>query len=60
MPQDKMVTLRIPMDVWKEAQQLTKVLKKDKEYRLVRVTPSLVLRLCIERGLEVFAEEYDL
>jgi DNA-binding transcriptional regulator YiaG len=58
MPNDATITLRLPEEDLRRADELLQVLEKNPELRAARVSRSVVLRLAIDMGLEALKAKY--
>ncbi len=59
MPNDKLMSLRLPQDFVDRAEALVESLHQEPEFKYVpRLGTSFVLRLAIERGLEHLEVEH--
>lgn len=59
MPNEEQVAIRLPKDFLDRATALTTKMADDGELRAWRITRMAVLRVALQRGLEVLEREYE-
>lgn len=55
---DRQLMLRLPEDLLERADALVEPMSREPEMRLFRMSRSAVMRIALQRGLEVLEERY--